>query len=74
MQHNKTCDQVAMERLINKWSWNLKKLKCYPAILPLEVFTNHKTPPLHMLPSEPVGLPHILLFQVARLTHEHLKG
>jgi hypothetical protein len=35
---------------------------------------NHETPPLHMLPSQPIGLPHILLFQVARLAHECLKG
>jgi len=67
-------DQVAMERLINKWSWNLKKLKCYLAILPLKAFMNHETPSLQMSPSQPIGLPYILLFQVARLAHEHLKG
>jgi len=67
-------NQVAIERLINKWSWNLKKLKCYPAILLLKAFMNHETPPLQMTPSQPIGLPHILLFQVARLAHERLKG
>jgi len=74
MQHNKTCHQVAMERLTNKWSWNLKKLKCYPTIFPWEAFMNHEIPPLHMSPSQPIGLPHILLFQVPRLAHERLKG
>jgi hypothetical protein len=74
MQHNKICNQVAMERLSKKWSWNLKKLKRYPTIIPWEAFMNHETPSLHMSPSQPIGLPHILLFQVVRLAHERLKG
>jgi hypothetical protein len=74
MQHNKICDQVAMERFTNKWSWNLKIFKCYPTILPWEAFMNQETPPLHMLPSQPIGLPHILLFQVGRFALERLKG
>jgi hypothetical protein len=34
MQHKEISNEVAMERLTNKWSWNLKIWKCYPTILP----------------------------------------
>jgi hypothetical protein len=74
MQQNKTCDQVAMERLTNKWSSNLKKLECYLVIFPWEAFMNHETCPLHMLSSQPIGLPHIWMSQIARFAHEYFKG
>jgi hypothetical protein len=51
-----------------------EKVEMLRDIFPWEAFMNHEIPPLHMSPSQPIGLPHILLFQVARLAHEHLKG
>ncbi len=59
MRHNKICDQATMGRLINKWWWDLK-VEMLPCHSSLEAFMNHKTPPLHMLTSQPSSVDQIL--------------